>query len=217
MRVSRAATHKMTRSNLGQVEGEEYEPNDQRTDAGGSRPYAGSVTPKRLLPLAATAMLLLSLAACSQAEPTSPTTESTAALTTAGACAGDEGVTLLVNASALDESPTETCVLASETIAASDVLERADVTTEGTEEYGDQVVCRVDERPAADEPLPNPDGSEYLETCASMPAAFAYWSLWVKPAGGEWDYAQEGLSTLMAEPGDSLALLFTLNGEPATP
>lgn len=177
------------------------------------------MTPKRLLPLAATAVLLLSLAACGQAEPTSPTTESTTAeaLTAAGPCEGDEGVTLLVNASALDESPAETCVFADEAIAASDVLERADVTTEGTEEYGDQVVCRVDERPAADEPLPNPDGSEYLETCASMPAAFAYWSLWVKPAGGEWDYAQEGLSTLMAEPGDSLGLLFTLNGEPATP
>lgn len=175
------------------------------------------MTPKRLLPLAATAALLLSLAACAQAEPTSSATESAEALTAAGPCEGDEGVTLLVNASALDERPAETCVLASEAIAASDVLERAGVTTEGTEEYGDQVVCRVDGRPAADEPLPNPDGSEYLETCASMPAAFAYWSLWVEPAGGEWDYAQEGLSTHTVEPGDGLALLFTLNGEPATP
>ena len=40
---------------------------------------------------------------------------------------------------------------------------------------------------------------------------------WVQPAGGEWDYAQEGLSTLQVEPGDSIALLFTLNGEPAAP
>ena len=51
----------------------------------------------------------------------------------------------------------------------------------------------------------------------SMPAAFAYWSLWVQPEGGEWGYAQEGLSTLQLQPGESLELLFTLNGEPAAP
>ncbi len=50
-----------------------------------------------------------------------------------------------------------------------------------------------------------------------MPAAFAYWALWTKPAGGTWDYAQEGLSALTASPGDSVELLFTLDGAPASP
>lgn len=127
-------------------------------------------------------------------------------------------MTLVVDASALDDAASSAwCVIADEEIAVADALATTGITTEGTDEYGDQVVCRVDGLPAADEALPNPDGSDYFETCASMPAAFAYWSVWVKPAGGEWDYAQEGLSTLTAAPGDSVELLFTLNGEPAAP
>lgn len=50
-----------------------------------------------------------------------------------------------------------------------------------------------------------------------MPPAFAQWSLWVKPAGGEWDDAQESLAALNVEPGDSVELLFTLDGTPAAP
>lgn len=175
------------------------------------------VTSKRLLPLAAAAALILSLTACAAPNPATTPNDPMEVDSVSGACTGDEGVTVRVDASALDEKPAEWCVFASESVAASDVLERAGVSTEGTDEYGDQVVCRVDGLPAADEPLPNPDGSEYLEECTAMPAAFAYWSLWLKPAGGEWDYAQEGLSTLSVEPGDSLALLFTLNGAPAAP
>ena len=79
------------------------------------------------------------------------------------------------------------------------------------------MVCRVDGLPAEDVALTAEDGSDYFESCESMPAAFAYWSLWVQPAGGEWDYATEGLSTLQLQPGEGMALLFTLNGEPAAP
>ena len=93
----------------------------------------------------------------------------------------------------------------------------AAVRTEGTEEYGDQVVCRVNGLPAEDEAIPAEDGPDYFETCDTMPAAFAYWSLWVKPAGGEWGYAQEGAATQELQPGDAVELLFTLNGEPAAP
>ena len=97
------------------------------------------------------------------------------------------------------------------------MVSAAVITTEGTEEYGDQVVCRVNNVPAVDLALTAEDGSDYFEECASMPAAFAYWSLWVQPEGGEWEYAQEGLSTLQLEPGEGIALLFSLNGEPAAP
>ncbi|ALJ21470.1 hypothetical protein [Microbacterium sp. No. 7] len=169
----------------------------------------------RLLPLAAAAALLLSLTACSPSE--APADDTAGSGVSEGACADAEGVTLSVDASAIDAAPEQWCIPTDDTIAASDVLSLAGVTTEGTEEYGDQVVCRVDGVPAADQKLPNPEGGDYVEECAAMPAAFAYWSLWVKPAGGEWDYAQEGLSTLDLDPGDSLELLFSLNGEPAAP
>lgn len=178
------------------------------------------MTSTRLLPLAATAALLLSLAGCgsSDAGPT-PTTDltETASASVSGACSGNEGITVIVDASALEETPEEWCVFADEPVVASKVLELAGIATEGTEEYGDQIVCRVDGLPAADQELPNPDGTAYTEECAAMPAAFAYWSMWVKPADGDWDYAQEGQATLMLTPGDSFELLFTLNGEPAAP
>ena len=116
----------------------------------------------------------------------------------------------------VDDGPAgSTCIDTDEAIAASDAVAEAGLTLEGTDEYGDQVVCRVNGVPAEDFALTAEDGSEYFETCASMPAAFAYWSLWVQPADGEWAYAEEGLSTLQLEPGESLGLLFTLNGEPA--
>lgn len=126
----------------------------------------------------------------------------------------------MVDATALqsqDDVSGYTCVETDQAIAASDALDQAGVTTEGTTQYGDQVVCRVNGTPAEDFALPAEDGSDYFETCEAMPAAFAYWSIWVQPEGGEWEYAQEGLSTLQVEPGTGLALLFTLNGEPATP
>lgn len=174
---------------------------------------------RSLAAAAASAVLLLSLAACASPAPTpTPTGEARAGVATDGACADDEGVTVVVDASALEgDAPQEKCVVTAEPITGADALLLAGVETEGTEEYGDQVVCRVDGVPAEDTAIPAEDGSDYFETCAAMPAAFAYWSLWVMPAGGEWAYAQEGLPTLQLEPGDAVELLFTLHGEPAAP
>jgi hypothetical protein len=178
-------------------------------------------TTLRTLVAASAAALLLTLAACSPTptatEPSTPAGSSAGSPATDGECAG---VTVVVDASALelDDDPSrETCIETDAAIAASDALEQAEVTTEGTDEYGDQVVCRVDGVPAEDFAMTAEDGSDYFETCQAMPAAFAYWSLWVQPDGGEWEYAQEGLSTLQLEPGESIALLFSLNGEPAAP
>lgn len=180
---------------------------------------------RTLAAAAASAVLLLSLAACASPEPApSPTAtgqstgDTSASITTDTACTGESGVTVVVDASALEgDAPQENCVVTAEPITGADALLLAGVETEGTEEYGDQVVCRVDGVPAEDTAIPAEDGSDYFEACAAMPAAFAYWSLWVKPAGGEWAYAQEGLPTLQLEPGDAVELLFTLHGEPAAP
>jgi hypothetical protein len=180
----------------------------------------------RALGATSAAALLVTLSAC--AGPAADTSATPAASeivipAVAGPCEevdDVEGVTVIVDASALgdaDEASATWCVPAEEPILASEALDLARIGVEGTEEYGDQVVCRVDGVPAEDLALTAEDGKEYFETCASMPAAFAYWSLWVRPAAGEWAYAEEGLSTLELEPGESLALLFTLNGEPASP
>ncbi len=140
------------------------------------------------------------------------------AVATDQACAGDEGVTVVVDASALDDTASKTfCYLASGKVSVSDALAGAGIQTEGTTQYGNDVICRVDGLPSASAPVGSTEDPTYVEKCETMPAAFAYWSLWVKPAGGAWDYAQEGLATLTATPGDSVELLFTLDGAPAAP
>ncbi|KQM82306.1 hypothetical protein [Agromyces sp. Leaf222] len=181
-------------------------------------------TTSRALGASAALFLALALAACAPsdgggAEESAPSASASAdANADGGDCAGVEVVVELAEGLDLADSPAGvTCVEADAPIAASDAVAEAGLTTEGTEEYGDQVICRVNGVPAEDFALTADDGSDYFETCASMPAAFAYWSLWTKPVDGEWGYAQEGLSTLQVQPGESLALLFTVNDEPAAP
>lgn len=176
----------------------------------------------RILTLLAAGALALGLAACTTTiadlPATGPTGGANAALVTSGACTGDDGVTIIVDASALDDAePQAQCFLTDESVPAADALTVAQVDVEGTEQYGDQVVCRVNGLPSASEPVGSTEDPTYVEECKTMPAGFAYWALWLKPAGGTWDYAQEGLSTLQVEPGDSIELLFTLDGAPATP
>lgn len=168
---------------------------------------------------AASAALLFTLAACSSDAPeAAPSASGTQTVQVSDeACADDAGITVAVDASALGEESKAWCIETDETLVAADALTLVNVTTEGTEQYGDQVVCRVNGVPAADQAITAPDGSEYFETCKTMAPEYAYWSLWVKPAGGEWDYAQEGASTQKVEPGEGVELLFTLNGEPAQP
>jgi hypothetical protein len=127
-------------------------------------------------------------------------------------------VSVVVDFGALDETTISQCIDTDSAIAASAALQTAGVTTEGTTEWGDQIVCRVNNRPAADESLEIEGEAAYTESCASMPAAFAYWALWVKTAPtADWEYASEGVGTLQSEPGQSLGLVFTTGTETPTP
>ena len=169
----------------------------------------------------AAAGLLISLAACSTPATTQPSASapvSSAAASSnasAGPCAG---VKVIVDSGALKQDAAETsvCVAVDAKTPASKVLEEAEVKTVGTTQYPTELVCRVNGVPAADFDIVHKGGT-YKEECAGMPAAFAYWSLWVKPATGDWAYAQEGLATLQVGPGESLELLYTVDGAPAAP
>lgn len=175
-------------------------------------------SPIRASLLAAAALTALALAGCTgQPAPSPSATDAAATEPATGTCGG---ITVVVDTGDLelaDDASIDSCVVTEDPMIAADALARAGVETEGTAQYGDQVVCRVNGVPQQDLAIPAADGSEYYESCESMPAAFAYWALWHKPAGGEWGYAQEGLSTLELQPGDSVELLFTLNDEPAAP
>lgn len=142
---------------------------------------------------AAAALLLLALTGCAPSAPVddpAPTTPAAAD----GACT-DAEVTVVVEFGSLGADKIDTCAPAG---PASDALEASGITTEGTVDYGDQVVCRVDDLPAPD-----------VETCATLPAD-AYWALWVKTTpDAEWGYAEEGVATLQLTAGQSLGLVYT--------
>ncbi|MGM9471347.1 hypothetical protein ACS5PJ_05030 [Pseudarthrobacter sp. YS3] len=169
----------------------------------------------------AAAGLLFTLAACSApvaSQPTisAPASSATAPSSDSGPCAG---VKVVVDSGSLkqDAADQSVCVPVNAPTAASKVLDEAKIKTEGTTQYPTELVCRVNGVPAADFDITHKAGT-YKEECKGMPAAFAYWSLWVKPsAAGAWEYAQEGLATLQVNPGQSLELLFTIDGEPAAP
>lgn len=169
----------------------------------------------------AAAGLLFTLAACSTPAATQPTSSAPASPATAssstasGPCAG---VKVIVDSGSLKQDAAETsvCVPVDAPILASEVLDKAKVKTEGTPTYPKELVCRVNGVPAADFDIVHKGGT-YKEECKDMPAAFAYWSLWVKPTSGDWAYAQEGLATLKVSPGESVELLFTVDGAPAAP
>lgn len=185
-------------------------------------PYAGAVTsPRRLLTLLAAGALALGLSACAsnsgaeRADTESPTPARTIV---DGACPTGKGVTLAVDSSALTGGSSQSwCFPTMDKVAVADVVAAAGLSIEGTKQYGDQVICRVNGLPSASEPVGSVQDPAYIEKCDAMPAAFAYWALWTKPVGGAWDYAQEGVSTLTAQPGESVELLFTLDGAPSAP
>lgn len=160
----------------------------------------------------AAAILLISALALAGCVPTAPEATPAPAESSSDACAGVE---VVVDFGVLDAPSVDECADAG---PAADAVEAAGVTTEGTVDWGDQIVCRVNDRPAADETVEVEGAEPFVEACQSMPAATAYWSLWVKlSAGGEWEYAQEGLSTLELEPGQSVGLVYTTGTESTPP
>lgn len=154
------------------------------------------------------ALVVLALAGCAAAAPEPSLTS------TADASAVCEQVRVVVDFGPLDQPALEDCVAAG---AATDVLDEAGITTEGTVDYGDQVVCRVNNEPSPDETV-TIDGQEpFTESCQTLNST-AYWALWVKnSANAAWEYAQEGANTLELADGQSVGLVYTSGTESIPP
>jgi len=152
--------------------------------------------------LAAPVLLVLALAGCAgsgNAGSTGWPSASASASASAGPCSE---VTVIVDFGTLDAPSIHACGPAG---VASATLKAAKIATEGSGDYGDAVVCRVDNQPTPAE-----------KSCAKLPSD-AYWALWVKSsADAKWDYAQEGVATLKLTPGESVGLVYT-HGTDSTP
>lgn len=152
--------------------------------------------PGRARVLLALPLLVLALAGCA-APAAAPTPDETVAC----------DVHVVVDFGVLDEDSIDGCAEAG---PAQDVLADAGVSTEGTVDYRDQIVCRVNDRPGPDETVTVEGETPFTEPCTSMPVATAYWALWVKNTpDGEWEYAEEGVGTLELEAGQSIGLVYT--------
>jgi hypothetical protein len=105
----------------------------------------------------------------------------------------------------------EKCIPVNGKTNALDLLNSSGFSTQGTAEYGDAVLCRLNN-------LPN----NIEESCDSMPPAESYWAVLVRehqivpnPLGiaGSWGWAQTGIDGVYLNPGDSLGLVFADKGE----
>ena len=153
-------------------------------------------------PILAAAALALALAGCAAPAPEASSTPEPEA-SSSGAC---EQVTVVVDFTVLDEPSLEACVAAG---PATEVFAEAGVTTEGTVDYGDQVVCRVNDQPSPDEQVTIEGVEPFVETCETLSAA-AFWGLWVKTApDAEWGFAEEGIATLELTDGQSVGLVYS--------
>jgi hypothetical protein len=151
--------------------------------------------------MAAPLVLLLALAGCAAA--TNPGASSSATGTESAAAGPCADVTVVVNFGTLGHPAVTACAPAG---TAAEVLTAAHISTAGTADYGDSVICRVDE-------LPSPA----TESCAKLPTG-AYWAMWVKPsADGTWDYAQEGVQSQQLTAGESLGLVYTVGSDSTPP
>lgn len=121
-------------------------------------------------------------------------------------------VTLYVDYGPLNNQETAvSCIPVDGKTNALDILAAAKLEVQGTQQYGNAVLCRLEGLPDAS-----------TESCLGMPPADAYWAVLVKEYElipnpfdliGEWGWAQTGINEVYLNPGDSLGLVFADNGE----
>lgn len=121
-------------------------------------------------------------------------------------------VGVYVDYGVLDSNAVSTkCVEVSGQVNGLEVLNKAGLSIEGTGKYGMQIVCRVNSLPSATKPIGIEAHENYVETCAEMPASFAYWAVLFKDGALPWGWAPVGIDQLTLEAGDSLGLVFFEN------
>lgn len=112
------------------------------------------------------------------------------------------------------------CVPVSEKINALTVLKRSGIEVVGTNKYGSQIVCRVNNLPSSTDPVNISGHENYVEPCTDMPPEFAYWAVLVKrnqtipnpiDVSGKWNWADTGIADVKLNPGDSIGLVFSDN------
>jgi hypothetical protein len=122
-------------------------------------------------------------------------------------------VTVVVDFQSLKSDKTQTCIDAGSAVDAMTAFNLAGYSISGTDKYGLQIICRVNGLPDAITPIVSKDQDSYVEKCEEMPAEFAYWALLVRTPEKDWTYADKGIAELVINPGEQVALLFSVDGK----
>ena len=122
---------------------------------------------------------------------------------------GEDCVNLYVDYGSINNQEKITrCISAVDDTNALDILAKASLKIEGTNKYGNAVVCRVNGLP-----------DKSVESCEIMPPENAYWAVIIKKKqiipfpSNEWGWAQKGINETYLSPGDNLGLVFSTDGD----
>lgn len=121
----------------------------------------------------------------------------------------DQCINVYVDYNALNnKTKLINCINSSIKMNALDVLKEANIKTQGTQKYGDAVVCRVNGLPDVS-----------VESCDAMPSEKAYWAIIIKEKQTlpfpkkEWGWGQLAINQQYLNPGDSIGLVWANNGK----
>ncbi|MGV2433149.1 MAG UNVERIFIED_CONTAM: hypothetical protein LVQ98_07815 [Rickettsiaceae bacterium] len=118
-------------------------------------------------------------------------------------------VNVRIDFASLDDKVISKCIPISGEDTALNIFQDAGIKLDGTDKYGLNVICRVDGLPDA-----------RVEPCINMPPENAFWALIVKERRSmanlfpKWGWAQEGVSELYLNEGESVGLVFSKEWRP---
>jgi hypothetical protein len=115
---------------------------------------------------------------------------------TAGACAGDSGVTVVIDFQELGGGVNVVCAHGPVS-SGLEALERAGVSYQ-TAQRSPGFVCRIADKPADDR-------------CVNASPASAYWGYWIAAPGGAWCYSTIGAGSRKPPPGTFEGWSFSLD------
>ncbi len=114
-----------------------------------------------------------------------------------------ECINLYVDYGNLERPTFDKCLSATSNTKAIALLKGNGFNLQGTEKYGEGVLCRLNGLPKDAE-------------CKVMPSEKAYWAILEKRDNlifESYAWSQVGIDQIILSPGDSLALVFATNGE----
>lgn len=133
-----------------------------------------------------------------------------------GFCTNDKGVTVVVDFQQLGGTTIVRCFPNATSGTGLDALKGAGFQIAGVQRWGEAFICRIENRPAANEDVAVQGRPGYKEACIDTPPAAAYWSYWHAGNNCAWTYSQWGVKNRSFVPGGFEAWSFSLNATAST-